>query len=170
MENNHCQITKEALSAQNEFKVILDLLLVPQVNQEFPERRRWYGGCLTFQLPDLVPVNPNPDAGQKGFCRKVESGPNKGKLLVTVKNQGTGNASPSETRVTFSSGESHSMPTPALQAGESKDLELPHDFPRGCPPTNCEFKIEVNSDGKIRESKMDNNKAKGLCTTVIVIE
>ena len=51
--------------------------------------------------PDLVPVNPQPNAGRLGFCRRD---PSSGRLVVTVRNQGVGPAGPSHTNVNFTTG------------------------------------------------------------------
>ena len=73
------------------------------------------------ELPDLVPV---PDASG-GFCRIRD-----GKLLVTVKNQGTGWAGPSTTTVEFFGQGPVSKPTIALAPNASTDLLF--DIPPGC--------------------------------------
>lgn len=110
-------------------------------------RRQGGGDCK----PDLVPV---PDAAGQ-WCRLRD-----GKLIVTVKNQGCGDAGPSTTRVDFSSG-SASQPTPALPAGGSVDLLFP--IPPGCFQPNCGFKITVDSNGQVDESNEANNTQTGVC-------
>src|SRR5687768_13010321 len=108
------ELDERALKAQDEFAVILDVLLVPlradTPNQKLPFRRRWRGGCL-LKRPDLLPVNPNPGAGPEGYCNTD----NEGRLLITVKNQGTAEAPPSITKVSFSSDVFHEVDTPEIR-------------------------------------------------------
>ena len=167
MENDN-GIPKEP--AEKEFALIKDLLSVPQEGEAFSEHRRWHGGCLFFQLPDLVPVNPDPDNGPRGFCWKGKAGPNKGKLIVKVNNQGAGNATKqTTTKVTFSTGDSYERKTPALKAYEPKDLDS-IEFPPECATEGCEFEIEVNANGDVKESNIKNNKAKGICTPDVIVD
>jgi len=167
--NNQQELAAAARNAQKEFEVILDVLLVPLTgDQGLPKRRRWIGGCLP-QLPDLVPVNPDPDAGVIGFC-KVEppfdqeiSEDEQRKLVVTVKNQGKGDAPASTTRVVFFDGEvtfSFDLDTPAISAGQSVDLAC--EIPDFCS-VGCEFVIIVDSKNQVIESNKDNNSVPGEC-------
>lgn len=112
-----------------------------------PRRMGGGGDCK----PDLIPV---PDA-QGQFCRIRD-----GKLIVTVKNQGCGDAGPSMTRVDFSSG-SVSQPTPPLAAGASVDLLFA--IPAGCFRPDCGFRITVDSNGQVDESNEANNTESGVC-------
>ncbi len=111
-------------------------------------------------LPDLVPVpDPRPEFG---FCKRVEQGPNKGKLVVTVKNQGNADAPPSMTKVIFARGGSFDLPTPAIPAGGSVDLP-PLSMPGVCFVPNCDFKIIVDVNNQVVESNKANNTASGTC-------
>lgn len=108
------------------------------------------------RLPDLVPV-PDP---RTGFCRRDDS-PH-GRLLVTVKNQGTADAPASTTTVEFSPGGSFDIPTPPIPAGQSVDLP-PLDFPPACFNPDCSFRIIVDSHHTVAESDETNNVASGTC-------
>jgi hypothetical protein len=112
------------------------------------------------KLANLMPV-PDPRPGI-GFCRLVEAGPEKGKLLVTVRNYGDANAPASTTTVTFATGESEDLPTPPIRAGESVDLD-PVDFPRGCFSPNCHFRIVADSKNVVTESDKVNNVVDSFC-------
>lgn len=103
-------------------------------------------------LPDLIPV---PDAAGN-FCRIRD-----GRLIVTVRNQGSGNAGPSTTRVDFSTGTSATEPTPGIPAGGSVDVLVP--VPAGCFQPDCSFRIKVDSGNVITESDEANNTASGGC-------
>ncbi|MHC4617828.1 MAG: CARDB domain-containing protein [Planctomycetota bacterium] len=111
-------------------------------------------------LPDLVPV-PDQRPGV-GFCRLVEQGPDKGKLVVTVKNQGNADASPSITRVIFAPGGSYDIPTPSIPAGGSVDLP-PLSMPAVCFNPDCDFRIIVDVNNQVVESNETNNIASGMC-------
>src|SRR5437763_6370504 len=102
-------------------------------------------------LPDLIPV---PDA-TGNFCK----GKN-GKLIVTVRNQGTAAAGASTTKVDFGIAQS-SQPTPPLNPGASADVEF--DIPTGCFRPDCSFRILVDSGFVITESNEGNNAASGTC-------
>jgi hypothetical protein len=111
--------------------------------------RRVIGG-----LPDLVPV-PDP---RKGFCQRDSLG----RLVITVKNQGSADAGPSQTTVDFVGVGSVSVPTPAIAAGSS--VTLPSvAIPPGCFHPNCNFRIIVDATGLIVESDEGNNVAAGTC-------
>src|SRR5215212_7253354 len=103
MADNNQQVEKpglepQALKAQDEFAVILDVLKVPLRNQKLPPHSVWRGGCLQeLQYPDLVPLNPSEQDDPVGFCDREENG-----LFITVENQGDADAPRSVTRVTFS--------------------------------------------------------------------
>lgn len=112
---------------------------------------------LRVGLPDLVPV-PDPRPGI-GFCRLDDEG----RLLVTVRNQGTGNVPASTTRVHFPSpGRTYDLPTPAMPAGASITLP-PIPMPRGCYNPDCDFTITVDAKNEIIEANEANNSARGMC-------
>lgn len=161
------ELTEEALKALKEFGVIKDMLLVPLKedipNQRLPLRRRWRGGCL-LRLPDLVPVNPEAEQGERGFCEKVKKG-SKDHLKVTVKNQGDADAPASVTRVIFPYVKlSYELPTQPIPAGESIVLDGP-EIKADCFDSegDCEFQIIVDAENKVDELSKDNNTAFGTC-------
>ena len=92
--------------------------------------------------PDLVPVNPKPNAGKFGFCRRD---PTSGRLLVTVRNQGVGPAGTSHTNVNFFTGRTVTpvtVNTPMIPAGTSVDVTAA--IPSGCFTPDCAFRIVVD--------------------------
>jgi hypothetical protein len=105
---------------------------------------------------DLVPV-PDPQPGV-GFCKRD----NQGRLVVTVKNQGTVDAPASTTTVDFVPGGSFPLSTPAIPAGGSVDL-TPLSIPAACFNPDCDFRITVDSNNQINESNEGNNNASGTC-------
>jgi hypothetical protein len=102
--------------------------------------------------PDLIPA-PGPN---NNFCRLTPDG----QLIVTVRNQGTGAAGPSVTRVDFFNGP-QTLPTPALAPGASVDLLF--KVPGGCFSPDCSFRIRVDFQGQVTESNEGNNAASGTC-------
>jgi hypothetical protein len=168
MADNNQQLDKPPLlaatkTAQKEFNVILDVLLVPLrtdiSNQKLPFRRRWRGGCL-LKRPDLVPVNPNPGAGPEGYCNTDDQG----RLLITVKNQGTAEAPRSITKVSFSSDVFHEVDTPAIRPEETASLTAPK-IPDDCfGSTGCEFQIIVDARNQVVEFDKANNTVSGECS------
>ena len=112
------------------------------------------------KLGDLAPL-PDPRPGI-GFCRIVESGPQKGRLKVAVINYGNADAPPSTTTVTFNSGETVELATPTIRAGESVELE-PVEIPKGCFSPDCHFRIVVDSKNDVIESDKSNNTAEYFC-------
>jgi hypothetical protein len=116
---------------------------------------------LQSGLPDLVPVNPKPNAGKFGFCRRDPSG---GNLVVTVKNQGVAPAAASHTTVNFAVGGTVSpvsVNTPMIMAGASVDVSAA--IPPGCFRPDCSFQIVVDAAHEVAESDEGNNVADGLC-------
>jgi hypothetical protein len=79
------------------------------------------------RLPDLVPVKPLGTPGTVGFC-KLDS---QGRLLVSVRNQGSADAAASTTRVEFFPGGPRLLPTQPLVPGRFVDLP-PIDMPKAC--------------------------------------
>ena len=119
--------------------------------EQMPPRRMRVG------LPDLAPV-PDPEPGI-GFCRVDE----RGRLLVTVRNQGAADAPASTTRVHFLvPGKTVDLPTPSLPAGASVTLP-PVEFPVGCHNPDCDFTIRVDAKNEIIESNEANNSGSGTC-------
>lgn len=103
--------------------------------------------------PDLVPVVTN-------LC---PSGPY---AQFSVRNQGAGDAMASRAKVEVSfSGVSQTVPTPALKAGQSADLQVPvaitGPFGRLCEH-DCRLDITVDSQQQVNESVETNNELKGV--------
>jgi len=109
---------------------------------------------MTLALPDLIPV-PDP---RRGFCVRDSLG----RLLVTVKNQGSGDAPPSTTTVHFATGATVSVSTPPIPAGGSVTVG-PVAIPPDCFRPNCDFRIVVDATGGVVESDETNNVAVGQC-------
>ena len=103
---------------------------------------------------DLVPV---PDAAGS-FCKRDPAG----RLVVTVRNQGTAAAGASTTRVEFAPGGPVDIPTPPIAAGASVDLPG-IQIPGVCFNPDCNFRIIVDVNGVVAESNEMNNIASGLC-------
>ncbi len=119
--------------------------------ERVPARRLGGGGG---GLPDLIPIpGPNGD-----FCHRDPTG---GRLIVTVKNQGTADAGPSVVKVTFSNGPSATAAVPLLTPGNSTDVSVP--IPGGCFSPDCGFRIVVDSTAVVAESNELNNTASGTC-------
>jgi len=110
---------------------------------------------------DLVPFGRPGLPGPPGFCKIAKTGPQKGKLIVTVANQGNATAAASTTLVQFSNGVSSALPTPAIAPGASVDLLL--SIPATCYRPDCSFKITVDSKGQVKEANEGNNTAVGSC-------
>jgi hypothetical protein len=164
MADNNNELDPSALSAQKEFDVILDALLVPLKadvsDQKLPFRRRWRGGCL-LKRPDLVPVNPDPDDGPEGFCNTD----GQGRLIVTVKNQGDADATSSVTSVTYSHGVSESVQTDPIDAGDTREVTMTRPIPGDCFTDDlCKFQIIVDANNSVVEFDKANNTASGQCS------
>ena len=116
-------------------------------------------GSSQSNRPDLLPV-PDPRPGYN-FCRRDNSG----KLIVTVKNQNNNDvgAHTSITKVEFYRGGIFELPTPAIPAGSSVNLQ-PLDIPAECWGPDCSFTITVDSNNQVHESIENNNS--GSCTLV----
>jgi hypothetical protein len=115
-------------------------------------------GCV--QRADLTPVGAPNLSGPRSFCKIVKEGPDKGKLVVTVKNNGAVAASATTTRVEFIPGGLFSLPTPPIPAKGSVDLKV--SIPGGCWKGGCYFIITVDSDHDV-DADEENNSAAGHC-------
>jgi hypothetical protein len=105
------------------------------------------------QVPDLIPV---PDMSGS-FCRL-----DAGNLIVTVRNQGLGPASPSFTAVRFPPGGlGVGQSTPALAPGAQVDVGIVP--PLSCFDPGCSFQISVDETNAVIESDETNNTANDLC-------
>jgi hypothetical protein len=106
--------------------------------------------------PDLVPFSPR-GSFPEAFCN-VTAGP---QLIVTVKNQGGGDATATRTTVDFE-GIPVTQETPAIPAGASVDVLI--KIPLNCLDPKCTFSIQVDSRNDVAEGAGENNnKAKGVC-------
>jgi hypothetical protein len=109
--------------------------------------------------PDLIPV---PTFA--GFCNRD----NQGRLIITVKNQGTAFAETFIVEVQFEVGPG--LPRVSrfvssiegLLPGESRDLS-PIEIPAGCFGSQCSFRIIVDSGHAVPESNEVNNITFGSC-------
>jgi hypothetical protein len=104
---------------------------------------------------DLIPV-PGPN----GFCQKD----GQGRLLISVKNQGTAAAGPSITRVEFIPGGAFDVATPAISAGATITVVVPVPIPSVCFDPQCDFRIKVDANSEVAESDEGNNTASGVCS------
>lgn len=121
--------------------------------------------------PELVPAgNPNALA-PVGLCNIAQDGPDKGKLIVTVKNDGMKAAPPTTTVVEFRGmapmPETVKLPTPQVAAypGVAR-LFVP--IPASCyePTTrNCYFRISVDAENAAGEVNEGNNASWGVCSS-----
>ena len=103
-------------------------------------------------LPDLVPL-----PGTYGFCQTDDQG----RLIVTVKNQGTTSASSSSTKVEFIPGGTFYLNTPTIASGETAQMTL--DIPSSCWNSDCDFRITVDDYNQVNEANEGNNSAMGAC-------
>lgn len=110
---------------------------------------------------DLAPVGDPNVSGPGSFCKILKEGPDKGKLIVTVKNNGASAAPVSTTKVEFIPGGSFSLPTPPVPMKGSVDLKVA--IPNTCWSGGCYFVITVDSDHAVDEDDEGNNTAEGRC-------
>ena len=114
------------------------------------------GGVGQQRAVDLVPFSPL-GTSPAAFCRIEQNG----KLLrVTVKNQGTIEASSSKTTVRFAE-TPFTLDTPPIPAGGSVDLLF--KVPTDCFSPDCSFTISVDSSNQAGEADERNNNAIGGC-------
>jgi hypothetical protein len=104
-------------------------------------------------LPDLIPLPPT----NGNFCQRDPAG----RLIITVMNQGTGDASASLTRIEFGNGGFQLVATPAIPAGRS--VEVLATFPASCFNPSCTFRIAADSTDVVLETNEGNNGAGGTC-------
>lgn len=120
--------------------------------------------------PELAPAgNPNVFA-PAGLCNIAKDGPDQGKLIVTVRNDGVKAAPPTTTMVEFRgmtpTPETVKLPTPAVAGPGAARLFVP--IPAACyePTTrNCYFRITVDADKASGESNEGNNTSWGVCSS-----
>ncbi|NUO79364.1 hypothetical protein HUU05_04755 [candidate division KSB1 bacterium] len=90
-----------------------------------------------------------------------------GRLIVTVKNQGTAAAGVSVTRVEFFLGGVFDLPAPAIPAGDFVDLVVA--IPPVCFDPQCDFCIKADANLQVDESDEGNNLASGSCSQRIAL-
>jgi hypothetical protein len=117
------------------------------------------GGCGPHT--DLTAIGSPNISGPSSFCRIVKEGPDKGKLIVTVKNKGAVAAPPTTTRVEFIPGGAISLPTPAIAARGSVELKAP--IPSDCRKGGCYFVITVDFGNAIKDDDGGDNTVEGHC-------
>lgn len=111
--------------------------------------------------PDLLPIPQisSFDPPNFSFCKRDDEG-----LRVTVKNQGTGTAAQSITRIDFgSAGGPFDVPTSSLNPGIS--VVVTQAIPLGCFSPDCDFTIMVNQTGTVDEGSDGdaNNEVADSC-------
>ena len=112
-------------------------------------------------LADLIPVNKNR------ATQLCDVTPDRARLRIHIRNQGSGNAAISRTKVYFStlSGSAigqHILHTPIIEAGKTKTLSI--TLPRACYSSGCSFAITADATTNVRESNEKNNTARGSCS------
>ena len=103
------------------------------------------------------PADLAPFESAVQFCHKDPQG----RLLVSVANNGPGDALVSTTRVVFSPGGTVEVATPPIPVGFTGTLE-PIVIPPSCGG-DCDFTITVDSKSEVTETNENNNVASGLC-------
>ena len=113
---------------------------------------------VALALPDLLPV-PGPEGH---FCRIAN-----GRLVVTVRNQGTAAAAATVTEVDYLQGTRESAPTPALAVGASVDVSfaVPAGFLNG--EGNHPLRITADKAATEAESNETNNVVAGNCLVIL---
>jgi CARDB len=125
--------------------------VVSEEVERVPER------LVTLVLPDLLPV-PGPEGH---FCRVVN-----GRLVVTVRNQGTAPAAATVTEVDYLQGTRESVATPALGVGAAADVSFA--IPAGFPGTTGNpFRITADKAATEVESNETNNVVAGNCVVIL---
>jgi Big-like domain-containing protein/CARDB protein len=114
---------------------------------------------------DLVPVPLSSPPEPEDFCDTVFIGEEE-RLLVTVQNQGTIDASAfSNLQVVFSPGGPSNVTIPPLAVDASVSIPLTEGLPSGCFESDgCDFTITVDSGNVIPETDEANNIAVGRCS------
>ena len=113
---------------------------------------------VALALPDLLPV-PGPEGH---FCR-IENG----RMIVTVRNQGTAAAAATVTEVDYLQGNRETAPTPALAVGATANMSfaVPAGFLSG--EGNHPFRITADKAATETESNETNNVVAGNCQIIL---
>jgi hypothetical protein len=113
---------------------------------------------VALALPDLLPV-PGPEGH---FCRVAN-----GRMVVTVRNQGTAAAAATVTEIDYLQGTRESVPTPALAVGAAADVSfaIPAGFLNG--EGNHPFRITADKAASETESNETNNVVAGNCQIIL---
>lgn len=112
------------------------------------------------QIPQAADVDLLLVPSEFGFCNRND----RGDLVITVQNQGSGDAGPSIASVRFQVDGPDiisSIGTPPLAAGASTDLAF--EIPGGCFSADCNFEIAADSSNVLFEPDEDNNRGAGTC-------
>lgn len=117
------------------------------------------GGCTPA---DLVPRGIADLEGETSHCTIAKEGPDKGKLIVTVLNQGHKDAPASTTTVEFLPGGTFAQPTPPV-GGEGGTADVKFNVPPACWTPDCSFKVTVDSKNQVWEANKGNNTVPGTC-------
>jgi hypothetical protein len=126
--------------------------LVSEELERVPSRQ------VALTLPDLLPV-PGPEGH---FCRVIN-----GRMLVTVRNQGTAAAAATQTEIDYLQGTRETVATAALAAGATADVSfsIPPGFITG--GGNHAFRITADKGATETESNEINNVVTTLCQVVL---
>jgi len=113
---------------------------------------------VELALPDLLPI-PGPEGH---FCRVVN-----GRMVVTVRNQGTAAAEATVTEIDYLQGSRENAPTPALAPGATADVSfaIPAGFLSG--EGNHPFRITADKVAIVVESNETNNVVAGNCQIIL---
>lgn len=170
------EFSAQAALAQKEYNLIQDLLRTPLredlSGQALPEHRRWIGGCLKMDLPDLIPLNPGMCPND--FCvleyDSIDPSSSTKYLKVTVKNQGTAIAKESKMKVVFkpkdpglTTPDVVVVDIPQIPPAETKSVRV--NFNQAFLVSGFNFEIFVNSEYNVKESNVENNYAYGCCSS-----
>lgn len=110
-------------------------------------------GC--GKRPDLLALAEGPDMAST--CRLDE----KGRLVVTIHNQGKRISKATTTQIVFGSLPAIRLPTRPVPPGDSVSVTFP--IPEECFQPECQFRITVDANNEVDETDEMNNSAKGLC-------
>lgn len=120
-------------------------------------------------LPELVPAGTQNLLSPTGLCNIEKDGPDKGKLIITVINDGTMPAPATTTLVEFRGVTTPvvaKLPTHQVAAYPGK-TKLYVPIPDACyePTTrNCYFRITADADNAVREVSEASNASWGVCS------
>ena len=117
-------------------------------------------GCDCDDLPDLIIINPNPGLMELGFC---DGAVGTHCLRVTIKNQGTADASSFTVAVDFGNYGIQTTNVSSLAAGATVVIQCDFMLPSLCFNPDCNFTIIVDYGDSISETNESNNSQQGWC-------